>query len=124
LIVLDKKTNELLDKIAQQDATGMSQYKQRKVESERGHSGEGTGLGALIGAGAGALSPKYKSLAAMAGGALGALAGRELGKRTKTRSRTTTLEGVIKKQQKNKAPTATPYVPRIEDSKVLRLLQR
>lgn len=121
--MLDEKTNKLLEKIAQHDTTGMSQYKQRKVESERGHAGTGTGLGAIIGAGAGALSKKYKPISTAAGALLGALAGREMGKRTSSKIKTVTQEGVVKKQQKTKNSVARPEVPRLEDNKVLKLLR-
>ncbi len=122
--MLDKKTNDLLEKIASQDATGMSQYKQRKVTSERGHTGSGSALGALIGAGAGALSKKYKPISVAAGSLMGALAGREMGKRVSTKNKTTTQEGVIKKQQKTKADNAQPTVPTIKDSSILKLLRK
>lgn len=121
--MLSEKTNKLLEKIAQQDATGMSQYKQRKVESERGHAGTGTALGSVLGAGAGALSGKYKPLTTAAGALLGAFTGRELGKRTTSKTKSMTQEGVVKKQQKTRADNATPQVPTIQDKAVLKLLR-
>lgn len=125
--MLDKKTLNFLEKIAaydtRQDATGMSQYKKRDVKTVQNHTGAGTGLGAVLGAGAGALSKKYKAISTAGGALLGALAGNRIGKHTKTQRQNRTLEGTVKRQRKTKAENAQPDVPKLNDSAVLKLLK-
>jgi len=117
--MLDKETSIFLEKIAKDNATGMSQLKKRIVKRDQDYTGTGAGLGAILGAGAGALSPKYKPMTAGVGGLIGALAGREMGKRTVGKTRTETQEGVMKKQQKAR----TPKIPIMDDAKILKLLK-
>ena len=121
--MLDEKTLRLLEKIAQ-DATGTAQVKKRIVRSKKSYTGEGTALGSVLGAGAGALAKKYKPFTTAAGALLGALGGRELGKRTYGLSKTITDEGVAKKQHKTKNITTDPGVPKLKDESLLKLLQR
>ena len=121
--MIDDKTTQFLDeleKVAADSSTGMSQVKKREQTRQRDYEGEGAGLGAILGAGAGALSKKYKPLTAAAGAALGALAGKEMGKRTIGTSRTSVEEGTVKKQER-KAENAE--VPRLTDQKVLKLIK-
>ena len=94
--------------------------KKRKQVSQRDFEGEGAGLGAVLGAGAGALSLKHKPFKALLGALGGALAGKEIGKRTIGTSRNVTSEGVIKKQEKK--PQGAE-VPRLTDEKVLKLIE-
>ena len=121
--MIDNKTTDFLEGITKEAAdssTGMSQVKKKKQTNQRDFEGEGAGLGALIGAGAGALSKKYKPLTTAAGGVLGALTGREMGKRTIGTRRTSVTEGTVKRQERK--PQGAE-VPRLTDQKVLNLLK-
>jgi len=120
--MLDKDTLDLLEKIAQDDATGSSQMKQRSVKTKKYHAAEGAGLGAILGAGAGALSKKYKPLTTAAGAVLGGLAGKDFGKHLYNKTKTVTNEGTIKKQQKSKAPGAKAEVPQLREDRLMKLL--
>jgi uncharacterized protein YcfJ len=122
--MLDEKTNKLIEELektaAADQSTGMSQVKKRTQVRQKDYEGEGAGLGALLGAGSGALSKKYKALASIAGAVGGGLAGRALGKRTIGTQRTSVTEGTVKKQER-KAENAD--VPRLTDQKVLKLIE-
>lgn len=122
--MLDEKTIKLIEDLeksaAADQSTGMSQMKKKTQVRQKDYEGEGAGLGAMLGAGAGALSQKGRALKALLGAAGGALAGRELGKRTIGTQRTSVTEGTVKKQER-KAENAE--VPRLTDQKVLKLIE-
>lgn len=123
--MLDKKTSNFLEKLATQDATGMSQYKKRDVKSTKKHPATGAGVGATLGLTAGHLSApkgKWGAMARLLGAAGGAYAGKKVGD-LGTKTRTQTTEGVVKKQQKTKEVGAKPEVPRLTDNNVLKLLK-
>ena len=126
--MLNDKTNKFLEKIANQnstDATGMSQYKQRIVEQKRRYPAMGAGVGGALGLATGHLvkqKGKWGLISKLVGLGAGTRIGKgigELGTITKTKTR----EGVVKKQQKHKAPGAKAKVPELNDAKVLKLLR-
>jgi len=121
--MIDKKTEEFLDKIAAQNSTGTSQMRKQITKTKTRHAGQGAGLGATLGTFSGAaFKGKYKPLAMIAGGLLGAVTGRAIGKRTVSKRKTVTRAGTIKRQEKVKDGEAG--IPRLTDSRVLKILER
>ena len=126
--MLDNDVKKFLEKLAEtSDATGASQLKQRVVGTTKRHSAEGTGIGAALGLAAGHLSaPKEKALLAAAsrlgGLGFGAYAGHKIGDKGSSQV-TTTTEGTVKKQTKEKGESATAKIPSITDESVLKLLK-
>jgi hypothetical protein len=125
--MLDNDTKKFLEKIAEtSDATGASQLKQRTVGTRKQYQAEGTALGGLLGLSLGHMhAPKeHAALAAVArfgGLGLGSIIGREIGAHGSTQS-TSTTEGVIKKQTKEKGENAAAKIPSLSDATVLKLL--
>lgn len=120
--MLDKKTEDFLEKIAASGSTGMSQYKQRTVRQYQSKEPEGAAVGGGLGLAAGHLIGKNMkgsgNIARLAGLFLGLAAGRKMGKRG-NKTKTTTIEGVVKKQQKS---DDVPKVPALNDKSVLKML--
>jgi hypothetical protein len=106
-----------LAKMAASDSTGVSQLKQRRTSTYKNYAAEGTGLGAGGGGLAGykitkALGPKWNIPSTLAGIALGGLAGRYIGRKG-SKTKTKSLEGVVKKQEKRKdSPVNLPSLKR------------
>lgn len=121
--MIDKDTETFIEKVAAQNSTGESQVKRKTVKQTKRHGGAGAGLGASIGAAAGAGLKKFRPFGIAAGALTGALVGKEIGKKTKTKTKTTYDEGTIKRQEKREEP-GTANVPRLNDSKVLNLLEK
>lgn len=105
------------DKLAASDSTGVSQLKQRKTTTRKKYTAEGTGLGAAGGGFAGykitkALGPKWNIPSTLAGIALGGLAGRHVGRKG-SKTKTKSIEGVVKRQEKRKdSPAKLPSLKR------------
>jgi len=113
---------ETLEKTAaiSESSSGTAQMKKKRQTVRSDNEGAGAGLGAVIGAGGGALSKKYKALATIVGGLGGALVGKHIGRKTIDTKHTSTTEGTIKKDEKK--PVGAE-VPRLTDQKVLKLLK-
>ena len=99
---------EQLEKTAADSSQGQRQEKYKYKITKKNNTGSGTALGAGLGAFAGALSPKYKSLAAGAGALTGAGIGNLIGRKSVDTSVQKEKQQDIKRVEKKESGAKVP----------------
>lgn len=117
--MLDDKTIQFIEKVAAEGSTGETQQRKKFTSTAKNYPGEGAGLGAILGTAAGAMSKKYRPLAALGGALGGSAIGRAIGKRTIGQTKGYQAEGTAKKQEKRDKP-GEAQLPRLNDSKKIK----